>query len=164
MTSLNVAIPFNSPLEAGVRSVCILLPAYPQTWDLQRLVVLDHLIVHTGDIGGPESLHAAIPLRTTELLVRRELVERGLLLMISRGLVERCIDESGIGYRAGDVAEVLVQAVESEYLVALRERGRWVFEHFGGLDNRELDGVVGRFFDKWIIQFHEAFGVDGGHS
>ena len=72
---------FNSPLEAGIRSVGLLVASYPKCFDIQQLVVFDYLVVHTGDINGPESLHPQIPLRSTELLVRRKLVENGLLLM-----------------------------------------------------------------------------------
>ena len=46
---------FNSPLETGVRSVVLLNTAYPRAFDLKELTWLDHLVVHTGDISGPES-------------------------------------------------------------------------------------------------------------
>lgn len=75
--------PFNSPLETGIRSLAILAAGHPVTFDLQRLVEMDYLVVHSGDANGPESLHAALPLRAGELLVRRELIEKGLLLMMS---------------------------------------------------------------------------------
>ena len=48
-------VTFNGPLEAGMRAVAILAAAYPQTYDLQRLVAFDYLLVHTGDIGGPRA-------------------------------------------------------------------------------------------------------------
>ena len=67
---------FNGPLEAGLRAVAILGAAHPRTLDLQRLVAFDYLLVHTGDIGGPASLHPPSPLHSAELLVRRELVQR----------------------------------------------------------------------------------------
>jgi ABC-three component (ABC-3C) system Middle Component 2 len=31
------------------------------------MAAFDHLVVHTGDIGGPTSLHPALPMRSTEL-------------------------------------------------------------------------------------------------
>lgn len=147
------ATTFNSPLEAGVRAVSILLPAYPQAYDLQRLVAFDYLIVHTGDIGGPESLHPQLPLRSAELLVRRKLVERGLLLMMSRGLVERIADTTGISYRAGELAETLLSNLMSPYLIALRERGNWVVNTFGPLDDDTLRQTMSRFFGQWIEEF-----------
>lgn len=43
---------FNSPLEAGIRSVGLLVASYPKCFDIQQLVVFDYLVVHTGDING----------------------------------------------------------------------------------------------------------------
>ena len=62
--------PFNSPFEAGVRSLAILVAAFPEAYDLQRLVEMDYLVVHSGDVNGPASLHAPLPMRAGELLVR----------------------------------------------------------------------------------------------
>src|SRR5690606_33959913 len=101
-------LPFNSPLETGIGSVGVLVPAFPRAYDLQRLVAFDHLIVHTGDVGGPESLHPKLPMRTAEFLVKRHVVERGLMLMINRGLVDRIVDETGITYQAGEFAETFL--------------------------------------------------------
>jgi len=50
-------VTFNGPLEAGIRAVAILGAAHPKAFDLQRLTAFDYLLVHTGDVGGPESLH-----------------------------------------------------------------------------------------------------------
>ncbi len=55
---------FNSELETGTRAMVILEAAYPRAFDLARLTWFDHLVVHTEDIGGPESLHPALPGRT----------------------------------------------------------------------------------------------------
>ena len=77
MTKIINNQPFNSYLETGVRSLIILVVAFPTLFDLQRLVEMDYLVVHSGDIGGPKSLHAALPLRVGELLIRRGLIENG---------------------------------------------------------------------------------------
>ncbi len=147
------SLPFNTPLETGLRSVALLVSAYPQGYDLQRLVMFDHLIVHTGDVGGPASLHAAVPMRTAELLVRRSLVERGLLLMVSKGLIARHAEASGISYVAGDFAETFLASLGSAYTVALRERADWVVHEFGQLDETAQRERMGAFFDQWIEQF-----------
>jgi len=144
---------FNSPVEAGVRAICLLVSAYPLAYDLQRLVAFDHLIVHTGDVKGPASLHPAVPLRTAELLVRRNLIERGLLLMMSRGLVNRVIDTSGILYRASEYADTFLSSLTASYLEALRQRGEWVLNTFGELDDEGLRHMMTRFFGQWIEEF-----------
>lgn len=145
--------PFNSALETGLRSVSLLVAAHPESFDLQRLVTFDHLVVHTGDVGGPTSLHAAVPMRTAELLVRRGLVERGLLLMVSKGLAERKVEPSGLVYCAGEFADTFLSSLTSHYVSSLMERAAWVAQEFGGLRETELKARVGKYFDQWIEQF-----------
>lgn len=145
--------PFNSALETGLRSVSLLVAGYPRSFDLQSLVNFDHLVVHTQDVGGPASLHAKVPMRTAELLVRRSLVERGLLLMISKGLIERKADRSGIAYCAGEFAETFLSSLTSHYILMLRQRAAWVMEKFGSLNEAELKAHIDEYFGKWIEQF-----------
>ncbi len=102
---------FNSPLETGVRAVVALDAAFPRCFDLAHLTWFDHLVVHTGDIGGPTSLHPDIPQRTGELLVRRRLVEDGLNLMRRVHLVEAQITERGIVYQAREEASAFAVLV-----------------------------------------------------
>ena len=147
------SLAFNSPFESGLRSVGILVAAFPRTLDLQRLVVFDHLVVHTGDVGGPRSLHPAVPMRSAELLVRRRLVERGALLMVGRGLISRSADKNGIAYRAADFAETFLLSLTAPYIAALRERTQWGVDAFADLDDEALRARVSDFFDQWVEQF-----------
>lgn len=150
------ALTFNSPLETGMRALAVLLAAHPRTFDLQRLVAFDHLVVHTGDIGGPDSLHPKVPMRSAEMLVRRKLVESGLLLMASRGLVERVVDAEGIHYRAADLAAPVLDSMTTPYFAALRKCTEWAVEEFGELDDAKFRVKMSRFFDQWVEEFQSA--------
>jgi hypothetical protein len=147
------ASPFNSPLETGVRALSILEAAHPNGCDLQRLVELDYLVVHSGDAGGPESLHAPLPMRAGELLVRREIIEKGLLLMISRGLVERVASPDGIHYRAGEAAGPYMAALRAPYSIELRARAKWAVQAFGHTSTDAMRAITQRFFEKWTSEF-----------
>lgn len=153
MTSQLTAEPFNSPLETGLRSLAILEAAFPNRYDLQRLVELDYLVVHSADVGGPASLHAPLPLRAGELLVRRQLVERGLLLMMSKGLIERHAAVDGIEYVAGDIASPYLASLTAPYTLQLRERARWLVDNFAGFTTAELRSLIRRFFEHWTSEF-----------
>lgn len=153
---------FNSPLEAGIRAVSILGAAYPQSYDLQRLVAFDYLLVHTSDVGGPESLHPATVMRSAELLVRRELVEKALLLMMTRDLVSREVTDEGIKYCAGDNAATFLSSVSSTYLHALKDRANWLIETLGGYTDLDFRGVMRRFFDEWVEEFQQVERSIGG--
>jgi hypothetical protein len=144
---------FNSPLETGLRSLAILVAAYPAAYDLQRLVELDYLVVHSGDANGPESLHAPVPLRAGELLVRRTLIERGLMLMMSRQFVVRLISMSGLDYQASDSAAPFLSLLQADYTLMLRDRAKWAVSEFGHMTTEEIRAFTRSFFDRWSSQF-----------
>lgn len=147
---------FNGPLEAGVRAVAILGVAFPLAFDLQRLVAFDYLLVHTGDIGGPESLHPPVPLQSAALLIRRRIVEDGLLLMMTRDLVRREAVPAGLLYRAGESAALFLDSLQTEYLVTLKENATWLVNALGKRSEAEFRSIMHRFFDKWVEEFQAS--------
>ncbi len=153
MTSIPRPNPFNSPLETGVRSLAILVAAFPAAFDLQRLVEMDYLVVHSGDADGPKSLHVPLPLRAGELLVRRGLIEKGLILMMSRGLVQRIPAEDGFGYVAGETAAPFIISLEADYSRRLKARAEWVVGRFHDTPTEEIRRITHRLFERWSSQF-----------
>lgn len=147
---------FNSPLEAGLRAVSILAAAAPQAFDLQRMVTLDYLLVHSGDIGGPSSLHPDLPMRSGELLVRRKLVERGLLLMVSRNLIIRHVEKTGIAYSAHDMADTFLNSLTSGYTKSMRDRAEWLAEEFSAATDAEFHQKANTVIEKWTEQFQQV--------
>lgn len=148
--------PFNSPLETGVRSLAILHAAFPAAFDLQRLVEMDYLVVHSGDAEGPESLHAPLPLRAGELLVRRGLIEKGLILMMSRGLVRRLPAQEGFTYVAGEAAAPFIASLSDEYSMNLKERALWAVQRFADMPTDEVRRFTHQFFARWSSQFQSV--------
>lgn len=153
---------FNGPLEAGIRAVSILGAAFPQSFDFQRLVAFDYLLVHTADVDGPESLHPPTPMHSAELLVRRKLVENALLLMMTRDLVQREITPEGIKYSAGENAATFLASLSSPYLRALMDRAEWLVGALGGCTDQEFKGVIRHFFDDWVEEFQHVERSMGG--
>jgi hypothetical protein len=146
-----------------VRAVAVLGAAHPVSFDLQRLVALDYLLVHTGDIGGPASLHPPIPMKSAEFLIRRKLVEQAVLLMMTRDLVNRDASAEGIRYGAGESAAVFLNALQSDYMKALKARASWLVARVGHLSDAEFRGVMRRFFDQWVEEFQQverSLGID----
>ncbi len=152
---------FNSQLETGVRAVFILNAAYPGSLDLSRLTWLDHLVVHTGDIGGPSSMHPDVPERTGELLVRRRLIEASLTLMRRLHLVDVVLDGGGIAYRASDEAPAFIELMRTVYAKALKERAQWLVTHVRDLDATAMAKLVSDKIDLWAIEFQGETGPTG---
>jgi hypothetical protein len=145
--------PFNSALETGIRTLTVLVASYPNAHDLSRLVQYDYLVVHSADADGPPSLHAALPLRSGELLVRRGLVQSGLQLLMSRDLASLVLSEEGVFYRAEEQAGPFLNNLKASYLQKLRARAEWVSTTFDSIGSNELDKVINSLFSAWTTQF-----------
>jgi hypothetical protein len=152
---------FNSALETGVRAVVVLDAAYPRAFDLAQLTWLDHLVVHTADIGGPESLHPDLPQRTGELLVRRRLVEDGLNLMRRLHLINSATTDNGIVYTATDEASALVESMRSSYARELRHRAQWLADYVNKTSADDLAKLVTNRIGRWAVEFQGEVGPQG---
>jgi|SRR5215217_462449 len=146
--------PFNGPVEIGLRALCVLTAAYPTSYALQRLVVFDYLLVHSDDVpGGPAGLHPRTPHRGGEILVRRGVLQDGLSLYESRGLILRAYQEGGIFFSATDRSGGFLDSLGSEYLRELRSRADWVVDSFGLLEATELDAMIRDSIGTWGAEF-----------
>lgn len=146
--------PFNGPVEIGLRALAVLNDAYPASYSLQRLVVFDYLIVHSDDVpGGPSGLHPQTPHRGGELLVRRGVLQEGLLLYQSRGLVQRRYEDSGVFFAATDRSAAFLDVLRTEYVVRLRERAAWLVRSFGKIPDADLEKMVRGHVGEWGAEF-----------
>lgn len=154
MNAIRFATPFNGPVELGLRALCILTAAYPASYALQHLVVFDYLLVHSDDMpDGPTGLHPKTPHRGGEILVRRGVLQDGLALYESRGLIDRAYQDGGIFFTATDTSAGFLDALSTEYLKGLRVRADWVVDSFGLLDDAELDAMVRERIGAWGAEF-----------
>lgn len=161
MSSDMVVELFNSPLETGVRALVVLEAAHPMAFDLSQMTWFDHLVVHTGDIEGPPSLHPDLPHRSGELLVRRPMIEASLSLMRRLHLVDIVIGERGFLYRAGEDAYPFVELMRSPYARSLKERARWLAENVCTMDTDRIERLVVEKIGRWNVEFHGHEGMRG---
>lgn len=145
--------PLNSPVELGVRIVMLLVEAYPEHLDVNQLVLLDHAVLHSADLGGPESLHPALPVRAGELGVKRDVVEGGLTLLLRAGLVDVAATANGVQFQAGEDAHQFVEILGSSYATTLHERAVWVVRNFGDLSEERVRQHMRSIFGSWSEEF-----------
>lgn len=135
--------PFNNNVETGLRILCILNESYPLSIDLQKLVYLDYITVHSGDFDESiESLHPAVPYRNGEILIRSSIIENGIKLFVSRGLIETIYDKTGIQYKASEYSTPFIEALEEDYLLNLLKRAKWVGINFANLTVERLKEIL----------------------
>jgi len=160
---LQSAFVFNSSLETGIRSVCILTAGFSLRFDIQQMLAFDHIVVHTGDVpNGPPSLHPSVQQRNGELLVRRPIVQRGLELMEIKGLVQKEVSTSGISFTATEFAPVFINSLRNEYVGELFRRSKWVVETYDILGSEVFYKIFNTAFDRWTTEFQIADVVIGG--
>ena len=149
---------FNTPLEYGIRSTVILTSASPQTFDLQRLLQYDYLLVHSKDIASvfpdaPESIHPATPNRAGELAIRREQCQIGIRLMVSRGVLLCEFGQSGITYQATDIALPFLDSFSSIYISKLRSVSNWLNGKLKDFPDESLASVFTENLGRWGAEF-----------
>jgi hypothetical protein len=145
--------PLNSPLEVGVRTLMILREAHPAHLDVTRLVLLDHGLLHSADLGGPESLHPPLPGRVAELGIKRNAIEQGLQVMLRAGLVQMTTNADGIQFVASDSANSFIDVLDSSYAVSLHDRARWVLNRFADLSEETLRRDMHTILGSWVEEF-----------
>ncbi|MCC3243807.1 threonine transporter [Methylocystis sp. WRRC1] len=146
---------FNGPLEAGVRSVALLVAAYPAAYDIRQLTIFDYLLVRTSELNGPESLHPPSPVQSPDATVRRKIVQAGIDLMISRSLICREPSLAGITFVAGDAAAPFLDSLASPYLERMKERADWIAAYFKDRPQEAVAETVQQIFDKWVAEFQD---------
>lgn len=148
--------PFNGPLEVAVRVLMVLVAAFPEHLDLNRLVLLDHGLLHSADLGGPESLHPPVPIRSGELGIKRELVERGVEVLVRSGLAHMEAQLDGIRFWASENAEGFARLLETEYARALSSRASWAVSHFAHLSDAEMRVAMRTVSGHWAEEFERV--------
>lgn len=117
---------FNTPLEAGLRTVIVLDAFAPQALDIGELSLLDYYVVHASDAGAKESVHPDLEARAGEYFVRRKLIQDGLSLMVGSFLIDEIHCDHGILYRSREMTSALVDLMSSHYNNRLKESCGWL--------------------------------------
>ncbi|GAA1222672.1 ABC-three component system middle component 2 [Prauserella alba] len=151
--------PLNGPLEYGIRVLVLLTEAYPDQLDINHLVLLDHSVLHTADLGGPPNIHPFHSLHAGELGVRRVNVEEGLRVMLRAGLVDMRALNVGIRYQAGNEAYSFVSGLATRYIAALRDRSQWVVTQLGTLSEEEIRQQTVAIFGNRTSEGHNRHRV-----
>jgi hypothetical protein len=152
--------PLNSPIELGLRSVVLLTSLFPRRADISRLILMDHCLLHSADLGGPASVLPAIPARGGELGVKRTVVEHGLRVMMRAGMIEAHANEAGVEYAASEEAGAFLGLLESSHLRRLIASASWVVEEFGDQDESAVRDRLGEVLDRWSVELEPVEAAD----
>lgn len=150
---MNIASIYNTSYEVGVR-VLILLNFTSGPIDLQRIIYYDYLMLHYGDIDEDyESVHPANPFHTTELYIRRELIQSALDLICKKGLTNIIFSNDGFLYEISFLGRNFIKCFESDYFAKLIKYAQLVTNRFDDFSVHDLNEFVSINVGKWKDEF-----------
>jgi hypothetical protein len=138
---------FNSPIETALRSLVIIQKF--KSVSLDSLVIYDYLCINSKDFDGPESLHVPVPNRNVQILVRRQLIQNGLQLLIAKDLINIKPLKGGLYYSSNKSTSLFTSHLSTEYKFRLEERVNWVFEKYGDWSETKLKKFVDVNIENW---------------
>lgn len=140
---------FNSPYEIGSRALLILATInYPLS--LEALIFLDYILVHSGDFhNGPVSLHANIPYREGELVVKRKVLNQSLSLFISKGLIHKKFYKNGIYFEKNELTELFISNFKSSYFKKLEDVVEWIRLNVPCENEKNIKKYFKKFVAVW---------------
>ncbi len=148
---------FNSPEEVGVR-ILFILSICNKRMSSQRIMYYDYFILHLNDIDSMyESLHPDNPNHSSEIAVKRDIINRSLQLMISKGLLDIKYTKTGIYYQKNTITDAFLQMFKNGYVDKLKQNINVVSERF----EKYSDGQIYRYIDKnigsWSGEFEKEY-------
>jgi hypothetical protein len=168
MEAVNKIIPFNSPIEMGLRLLFLFKNTEKEGLDLQRLIYYNYLLVHTSDVsdlpGAPKSLHPNLPDRSGEILISRKIIESGVKLLLSKGLICIGYTKTGIKYKRNDETKPFLEYFESKYSKELDKNANWICQKFDKLQDEKLNDFMTKNLGKWGSEFSIDYRVMGDEN
>lgn len=157
--------PFNNPVETGLRMLFVLDASAPRGYDIQRLVYYDYLLLHAGDVDVEQPhVHPALPYRTGEMLVRRQLIARGINLMISKELVVQHLSELGVTYKSSSLTRRFLEYLTSDHAKSLAASASWLTRTFVDYSDDELAVYMTSNLGRWGAEFRFDALLRGGRE
>ena len=154
---INKINPFNNNVETGLRMLCILNESFPKSFDLQKLIYLDYLTVHSGDIDKTvKSIHPSVPYRIGEIFVRRSIIQDGLNLFIKKNLIQKVYTNSGIFYKASENSTPFLEVLEEDYFKKLKKSAKWSINKFSDMNSKSLK----LYLQKYVNRINNEFNIE----
>lgn len=153
---------FNSPEEVGVR-ILFILDACQKRMSFQRIMYYDYFSLHLRDLDKTQkSLHPDNPNHSSEIAIKRSLINKGLSLIIAKGLIEVKYTKTGIYYQSNHLTHHFISLFENAYVEQLKRNIIMVNELFLNQTDKQIYKYVDRNIGKWAGEFEENvfLGVD----
>lgn len=152
---------FNSPEEVGVR-ILLILDICQKRMSKQRIMYYDYFSLHLKDLDQTqESLHPDNPNHSSEIAIKRDLINKGLDLIIAKGLVSVKYSKTGIYYQYNQLTHEFVNLFQNTYVEELKMNIATVNEFFLKYSDRQIYKYINGNIGKWAGEFESSTFIGG---
>lgn len=145
---------FNTPLEIGLRTLFLLRQFENESLSLDKMIYCDYFLLHAGDISSKQtSLHPNYPFRSSEIIIKRQLLNNALRLLISKELIEIEYSNSGITYKISNIGIRFIEYMNSDYASQLLNASNWVYNKYKNYTEHQLQLFFNKNMKKWGGEF-----------
>ncbi|GAE02572.1 hypothetical protein CBO05C_2262 [Clostridium botulinum B str. Osaka05] len=147
---------FNSPEEVGVR-ILFILDICQKRMSKQRIMYYDYFSLHLNDLDQTQkSLHPDNPNHSSEIAIKRDLINTGLDLIIAKGLVSVKYSKSGIYYQNNQLTRPFINLFQNTYVEELKMNIATVNEFFLKYSDRQIYKYINGNIGKWTGEFENS--------
>lgn len=152
---------FNSSEEVGVR-ILFILDICQKRMSTQRIMYYDYFSLHLNDLDQTqESLHPDNPNHSSEIAIKRDLINKGLDLMIAKGLVGVKYSKTGIYYLNNQLTHPFVNLFQNGYVEDLKKNIAIVNEYFSAYSDKRIYKYINNNIGKWAGEFENSAFIGG---
>ena len=145
---------FNTPVEVGLRCLFLLYQFEPVSLSIDKLIYLDYFLIHSGDVSKEQkSIHPKYPFRSSEIVVKRELLMNALKLLISKELANIKFCSSGIEYQITYIGCKALDYFESSYAEEIKKVSKWIHQTYKDHTEEQLSELINANIQKWGSEF-----------
>lgn len=151
---------YNSPQEVGVR-ILFILDICNKRMSKQRIMYYDYFALHLNDLDASKfSLHPDNPNHSSEIAIKRELINSGLDFVITKGLISVKYSKTGIYYSSNALTHSFVELFQNDYVNELKQSISIVDSCFSNQSDKQIYKYINRNIGKWIGEFE--YNLSGG--
>jgi len=123
----------------------------------QRIMYYDYFSLHLNDLDQTkESLHPDNPNHSSEIAIKRDLINKGLDLIIAKGLVSVKYSKTGIYYQINRLTHEFVNLFQNTYVEELKMNIATVNEFLLKYSDRQIYKYINSNIGKWAGEFENS--------
>lgn len=149
---MNIKI-YNTPFEVGIR-ILILLVRCERPLDIEEITTYDYLLLHSSEMDKEiKSLHPDNPFYVMELYSKRNVIQKSITLLISKGLVLCEYNSNGISYKPTEIANNFLEYFESSYFLKLMKNADLINLKLINFKLEVIKELINENYEEWKNEF-----------